>query len=281
MIRFTLNDVTFEALKSLAGRLGIPNAATIQNKEEVIRKLQQWMAPGGDTVLAPLEAGKPGWQSWMKVNWIPVVGTLIAVGSLVTAYFSMQATLVSARTAADNLRNVIEREQQQKRDDKVATWQQVIVYKVIEEGTKSGDRSIPFESIRQRYMTEAASAAAVDLKKDELNPLVLRKILQDLMALQLVYQTLDDNYVIQRSATNPRVDRVFLEDNAKYAILNLLSREGGKYAIHDLSQIITDQFKITNEEFHSLVNQLMAANMVLVGDDKKLWSLISIPRRKP
>jgi hypothetical protein len=116
--------------------------------------------------------------------------------------------------------------------------------------------------------------------KVELQPLALRRLLMDLFALQLIYQTIDDKFYLQRSVSNPRFERFLVEDRAKYIILDTLTRDGGKYNVLELGQIITDKLRINNEEYNVLVSQLLASNVVIVGENGKLYSQISAPRAK-
>lgn len=262
MLKFSFDDLTVDGLRKLADYYGVPRTATMP-REELLSALMERMAPGAQVVLG--QEAKPWWKT---------PSTIIAGSAALIAFFAMCASWYSIQVT-------VGKDVEQKKNEGVRLWQEVVVYKIIQEGTKAGEVTISFEDIRQRYLNEAIGANVVGLKKEELQEWPLRKILQDLMALQLVYQTLDDKFCIQRSAANPRADRIFLEEKAKYAILNVLSREGGKHTYLELAQVITDKLRITNDEYNTLMNQLMASNLVLVGDEMKLYSISSIPRKRP
>jgi hypothetical protein len=251
MLKFNLDDLTVEGLRKLGDHYGIPKAVT--QREALLTALNERMSSKAEIGLGV------GASPWYKTP--PILVSIISVIIAVTA------------TAY-----AIAKDFDQKSKDRIQHWQQVVIYKIIEDGTKSGDRAIGFEDIRKQYVTEASASEGGDIPKGELQPWALRRVLLDLITTQAVYQTLDDRYAIQRSSTNPRADRASVEEKAKYEILNILSREGGKYDYSQLAQHVTDTLKMTNEEFNTLMTQMMAANMVLIGTNKKLYSIASIPR---
>jgi hypothetical protein len=265
MLKFTLvDDLTVDGLRKLADLYGVPKAVTL--KPDLITALQGRMATGDEVVLGQAT------KAWYRTPtvMVSIVSVLIAIGAMAASWY--------------NVSNTVSKELAEKRKGAMLDWQRVVVYKIIEAGTKDKDKdndgSMSFETIRQQYVTEAAAADGISLPKGELQPWSLRRILLDLIMTQAVYQSHDDKYCIQRSYTNPRAGRTFLEEQANYTILNLLSREGGKHDFLELGQIVTDKLKITNEEYNSIMNQLMASNLVLVGLNKKLYSIASIPRGK-
>lgn len=261
MFKFHLEELTVDGLRKLADHLGIPKATT--NRDELLQALKSRMAAGAEIVLGQQS---PPWYRTPAIL-ISMVAVLIAFAAMCSNWYSIHVA--------------IGREHELHDKERIQRWQEVIVYKIIAEGTKTGERTISFDEISKSYVTAATQSDFVELKKEELQPLTLHRILQNLIALQLVFQTLDDKYAIQRSSLNPRADRAILEEQAKYEILNLLSREGGKHTYLELSQIITDRRKISNEEYNTIMNQLMASNLVLVGADMKLWSISSVPRKQP
>ncbi len=62
----------------------------------------------------------------------------------------MVAAWWNASIAANNLHPSIERDMEQKKAEKIAGWQQVIVYSIIEQGTKSKQFGLTFDEIRSK-----------------------------------------------------------------------------------------------------------------------------------
>jgi hypothetical protein len=287
MVTFKISDIQVEPLKNAAVELGIPNAATAK-RDELEAEIKKHLALDGVLVFAPMAPmggrdHRPSrwWQNPSLVSFVlPLLAVVIAGAAALFSGLNALADWRSADAAINQLNATIQSHLKEEGRKKVQEWQEVMVFSIIEQGTKNADKGISFEEIKNKYLVEATAVEDVDLKKEELRPLTLKRILIDLMMIGVVYQTLDDNYVVQRAWINPRPERSFLEERAKYAILHLLSTDGGRLTVPELGQVITDKLKITNEEFNALVSQLIAGNALIIDEDKKVWCVANPPRFK-
>jgi hypothetical protein len=256
MLKFALEDLTVEGLRKLADSYGIPKTKT--GRDELLEALKERMAKDAEIVIG--EPKKPWWKTASVI--VSIIALVVSAAGWAVVYLTIQ------KDAA------------QKRETQKQHWQQVIIYKIIKDGTKK-QPTMGFEDIRQKYLSEAAASNIVELTKEELQPHELDRILLELMASNMVYLNIDDNYTVQRTSTYKRADRVFIEEDAKYAILHELTINPGKHTAAELYQAIQKATSLTAEEYNALLNQLMASKMVIVGLDFKLSSITSTPQKKP
>src|SRR6266849_6717986 len=84
-----------------------------------------------------------------------------------------------------------------KAEEKKTSWQYVIVYKIIADGMKGEWNGLTLDEIRRRYATEVAAVKDIDVGRPDLQEMAIRKVVLGLIESQLVYNTIDDRYVIQ------------------------------------------------------------------------------------
>jgi hypothetical protein len=195
----------------------------------------------------------------------------LTIASIALAISGIQGTI-----ALTSLRHTLSESEAREHGKQITDWQQVIVFKIIADNSEN--QGIKANQILEKYRNEAKNfeeRSHITLK-EQLTEASLRYVLLDLMASNLIYRHEGDAYSATLSIINPRGLRVVAETQAKYAVLEFLSTEFGKYTVSDLAQKIQSQENITPSEFNKLVNELMADNYVLIDSDGKVY-----PAAKP
>lgn len=268
-------------LHEFAKEFGIPNHETM-DRDTLIKAIKGQMS-----------------TRWLSVTaiFISVIAAMASVGQLIVGIVSTNAAIQSAtaathsaNTAMENLnltlketeRSEVER-QKEERQTKVLAWQKIIVFKIIEKGYYESKQKggWNFDVIKGKYVTEAATVQGIDLKKEELSDLALKRIILDLMANQLIFQTVDEHFIINAALMNPRFDRTYSIEEVKYEIMNLITTEGGKYTVEAVGQKIHQKLAGTKpEEYNYVINNLIATRMLEITtekDQKVLWTAASRP----
>jgi len=153
----------------------------------------------------------------------------------------------------------------------------VIVYEIIQGARLDG---IDFSSIRREYVTRAQQLKDFPVPVEELSDLALRAVIMDLQQTQLVFLDAKGGYTSNSVAINPRYDRSFIEEQAKYALLSLLTTDGGRYSVDELRSKLTESTSITNQEFDKLFNDMVTTRQLRVVDNR-VWSSAHPPEPKP
>jgi hypothetical protein len=306
---FHLDDVNDTPIKNAAITLGIPNAAG-KSKAELIKEIREKVSTTGALVLTPVmplappppPAAKPGsvvtFWAWLA----SIAGLLSAMGALVTAgltYMIAQANKDSAiassqsaqvsrdlyHTELEKMRQTSEKEIADKEDELLATWRRVMVYKILQDSSKSDNEwnGLTLEEIRRRYAVEVASKKHPRLGSEELDELAIRRHLLALMEAQLVLATIEDRYVTQKSSVNSKeeIRRGFSNKQVAYAILQVLARDtdAGQHTVPELGQLVMEKIKnCTIEEYNAVINELVALKYVRIDEMKKVWSAAN-PRK--
>lgn len=275
-----LDDLKIEALRTVAEREGIDHAEL--DRDTLLSKIkaqcgEMAFSTGGENQKGMKEAN----PKKAEVAWIALaLSFLSAIGAGIAAWAAWhQATatvglLQAELTKANKLDKELIAEERQR---KVMDWQKGIVFNIIRKGTDTDGKGISFDEIKSKYLEEAGIVKGIDLQKEELQPVVLRQILMNLMTSGLIYHTLNDKYTVQLSLIDPKFSRVFIEKRAKYAIVNLLAIDGGRYTVQQIAQKITQQFNLTNEEFIVVIVDLITANAVIIDKNQNVWSAANPP----
>lgn len=217
------------------------------------------------------------------------------MAALATAIYTQSianANVEAAKTSSGlyeaelvKMREASEKEIAEKRGEKKSSWQHTIVYKIIEDGMKTKWNGMTLDEIKGKYREEAVAVKEVDLTKDDLDELTIRKIVIGLIETSLVYTTVEDRYVVQKSTVNSKEDlrRGLTNNQVAYAVLNILARDSdaGKHTVAELGQIIMEKIKTTTpEEYNTIMAELAALHYVII-EDKKVWSAANPPKKKP
>jgi hypothetical protein len=193
-------------------------------------------------------------------------GTLFAVAISGLAALVMIAIELRKLSTAEYARAEDDRSQ------KVQDWQRVVVYNILDAKMNRDRGALAIDEIRNEYVSQAATVNGLDLKKEELQDLALRRILLDLMSSGLVYETGKGKYVVQQSELNLKFDRQFLQSDAVSKILTVVNDESGKYTVAELDPKLRDELKLSKEEFNKVVLELVAYNWINIDHQGKLTS---------
>ena len=209
-----LEELTVPALMTMAAELDIPDSNTM-NKNQLLDAIQQKLGVNEALIFVPVNATQDPYKKWsLRVS--------IAAGIIATAaaFASWCGTIAAINKNSDESRESAEFQ-----------WQVSIAYKIIERESKKHLLGVSLDDIRQQYVGEATSAKEVNLRKDKLSELELRKVLIQLLALKLVYQTAEDKYITARTAILPGGHLAVAINNAQLAIHAKLLTEKGRYTL--------------------------------------------------
>jgi hypothetical protein len=276
MITFKLSDLNAEALRAAAKRLGIDDGL---NKSDIEVKIRERVAADDDALVFGSSSKQvmliPQNPAWRTIGFWTL---LVYVATMFFVAWSSKSGSDSAVTALAQLNANLSRQAEEDRKTKVRDWQQVIVFKLVED--EGGDTGVGFKDILSKYTDKALTVEGIDFKKEELQDLALQRILTDLLVLGLVYQTMDNKYIIQRAAVSPRSSRVFVEEGARYHILHLLSIEPGKYTVEELGRLINVKLKTSSEEFVHIINEMITQGFIKMSPEGKVYSAAFPPPEK-
>lgn len=283
MFPVILSDLTVDTLRRIAGTLGVPNSMQIE-RGQLETEIKQRLAPNTALALGLFSDPKSVVPSallpklWQTLPFWALATSVIAV---LIAVVSATAGWRSSNVAVEQLGHSVARTVEEDRKRMILEWQDVIVFSIIESGTKNSSEGLSFETIRSLYISEATAASDVDVPRSELSPFTLKRILLDLLRLSLIFQTHDDKYMTVRNAPDPKFHRSFFQERAKYEILHMVSNEGGKHTVDALGKLITDRMKINNEEFDYLLNYLLTLRMIAIDKDRRVWTAANAPPGTP
>lgn len=177
-----------------------------------------------------------------------------------------------------SLQIALEQQNKEEDDRHRLEWQRVIVYDIIAKGyRKTERRGLSFDEIQSKYREEAKSVQGIDISRDQLQPLELRRILLELSMQGTIYQTQQETYVIVEGMISPRAGRHYTESQAKYAIIDMLTADSGKYTVLELSQKVLAKHNLTPEEFNVVMTDLLVAKAILIDKNKKVWCVLNPP----
>lgn len=263
MLKFSLDDLNVEGLQKIASYYGV---STQGDRAQLVERIRQRMSVRTQVVLA--EGASTWWKS-------PAI--LVAVLAAVIAASAMIATWYNAGTAATNLQRTIAKDLEQKQAEKVAQWQKVMVFSIIRQADLKG---VGLEEIRRKYIQEATTVQEVDLKKEDLQPMVLHRILMDLQCSGLIFNLLDGNYVAMRASVPPRTARMHVDELAKDVTVRAIIRRPGQLTKAEIGPIVADELKISNASFELILISLISNREVIVDEEGKLWPATNPPPRK-
>jgi hypothetical protein len=191
----------------------------------------------------------------------------IGFGTLLVTAFSAVAALGWLGLELHKLRK--EEEAQ-----RVQEWQKVTDYKIIQKYFLKNRATISFEEIKTAYVTEASRSDKIDLPKEELQDLTLRKILLDLMTSSLVYETTGGKYVVNQADINKKFDRFFVIEDAAEEIIGLLHDKDAKYTAEQLKERLEKdkKIKLSSVEYDKLLLELVGKGWVTIDGEGFLRS---------
>jgi hypothetical protein len=205
------------------------------------------------------------WESHSQTLWTvaTVAGAITAIGTLVTVAVNIYQIRANEEARIEEDRKV-----------SIGDWQATIIYTILE---RSPTKSLSFSEIQAEYVKEAVILEQFEIPKIELQPLALRRLLLLLSQSGAIALQDDGKYLLQRTILNPRFNRSFVEDGAKYKILQLLTTDGGKYDSNGLSQHAIDKFGLSAEEASKVLNELAAFRMIVTDENGRIWSALNVP----
>jgi hypothetical protein len=271
MIKFELDDLNLDGVKKLAKYLGI-NIANIS--EETLRsQIAEKKAADveitlfqGDRVLS----AEPATASSSK----------LALVAAVVAVFAMLGGWVSSWAAVKNLERTLATEAERQRGEQIQDWQQIVVFSAIEKATSAKPPGLNVAEIKTAYLEEATIVEGIDLKKQDLQEMALRRIVIDLLRSGLVYRLTDGRFVVQEALFNDEFERPYTIQKAKRAILMFLSTHEGQFTSEGLRRELSNRVKLTEEEWTETIADLLLTKTVRVDSANKLHSVLRPPSKK-
>lgn len=272
MITATLDELTQPALKARATSHGVSFASNI-TKAQLMALLQPYYpsqaGPGNPPTPTPATASSatpaPVPNSGIRnrlFRWANAAQVALLVNAGVLLFTGYAAITTS--------RDIAKRDH----DAKVLTWQQLVVYRIIDNPSDESakEHGLDFDTIQTKYQMEHASVKEVDLSKEDLQPLVLQKILLQLQVSNEIFKTQPDGkYKSNRGTYSRRFGRQALEDEAKYDMIGLLMTFPGNFNVNQIRTDMVKDHRITDLEFNLLLNQLIAGGMVSIDSNGRLW----------
>lgn len=289
---FKLEDLNEKPLRDAAAQLGIETAATAP-KADLILAIKTRLAPNSALALLPLSARPQGGKSneggWSWVGIATALSALAMLATTVLTVFIASANVESARTAANlyqteltKVREAAEKAEHDRDEEVKRSWQRLVIFDILTSGMKENWNGLSLPEIRDRYKKaaiESSFAKEVKLGKEDLEDTAIKKHLFELMALQLVFQTLEDRYITERSAVNPRWQSATIELQIGYTISRLLEeREGDPYTLDGLRNAVGTKVAVKPQDFAGVIAELRRLGLVKV-EDGKVWSTGNPPKK--
>ena len=208
MATFQPDDLKDQALRRLATELDVAEAGRSRPdvEQEILQKYPNALLMSAILHSTPTQArsGNRDWGAWLAIGFA-------ALTAITTAYIAY-ANSDSANTARESLNAEIVKTRESRQREEATTsenqrrlWQLVIVFKIIDEGTKANWHGITLNEIRTRYTTEAASSPH-NLTIDDKNELAIRRLILSLMEHRLVYTTTANKYITAQTIITPKED---------------------------------------------------------------------------
>ena len=179
--------------------------------------------------------------------------------------------LISAAIAAAALIFVLYRAYSEFNAQRIRNWQEVVVFRVIEEAGLPG---ITFEDIRTKYRDEVTDFNGFQIPKDQIQSPALKRILLDLLTKHVVTVLRDGHY---RILTDPMaLSEQLMERGNKLqpvalALMDLLRTEGGKHSVSDLERILLTKFKdLTPQDVTEVISMAIANRIIRIDANGKV-----------
>ena len=175
--------------------------------------------------------------------------------------------------------------------DRKLDWQKTLVYSIIEDGfliENKGQSGLTFAQIQERYRKKVGDQITFykqfKLSAQDLDDTTLRRLLLELQAASQVNYHSNKTYSVALFLLNPRSERSLVETEIKYAILNVLTIDKGKYTAEELRFRIDKRFTSDQEGYNFVINYLFSQNMIVADFDKEnksrkvLYTIANCPR---
>lgn len=187
------------------------------------------------------------------------------------------ASIVSALVTVASLALTLKQVQAGLESDRIAEWQEVVVYSIVE---RSGDGGASFDTVRDAYLNEVQALTDFEIPKAAIQPFALRRVLLQLQARDLVLPVTDGKYIAVKGTQNPSYSRQHILEAAMDEINSLVTTESGKLSVEDIRRKI--QTSIKQVEFDRLMSELVSGSSpaAIVDGDGKVWSSTKPPPRR-
>ena len=195
-----------------------------------------------------------------------IVTIVAALGGVLGAYLGLRRYF---RESADReARSVAEAEIRQR--ERIREWQMAVVYDILIKS--QGPQS--FDELRRLYVTEAVSVDGLTIPKSDLNPLVLRRILADLISKNLVFHLGGDSYLAgftPMSASQVISDQL-LRDNLSVteSTMRILQVEPGRYDFDGLVHKVAYETKVDESRVRLILTAAVGQRQLLIDQDGKV-----------
>ena len=276
MAAFRLEDLSTDAVRTLAREMGIPNAQNA-DKEALIPLIVARMGGNASLAFVPMNPALDKPSYLRKFNWFLLAAVPLTTLAL-TAWIAW-ANWQSATTAANALQQELARAGKEDKEKRDYEWQRTAVYDIIDRGMKPDLSALTFPDIQNQYVSKAA-ARREELGKEKLKDQELQRILIDLMSIDLVYRTVDDRYYTKRHILL-KGDNSLTNNSTANAILRVLASERGTKTVDELRAIVTQGGSVSADEYNFALAAMMgpALGMVKV-ESGKVYSISYPPQEK-
>jgi hypothetical protein len=294
MFTATLDDLSALKLTEIAKHLGVlPGGSPA--KAVLVAAITNHCAPGGAILMSPLTQMTTPRRRVDYLTLLVAIGTLACAGaavvSAVLTYSIASANAASAKSAAESATtasNLYQAELEKMRADaEEATaerereaksgWLEMAVYSIIGEGMKDKWNGLSIDDIKSRYterIKDAVFRKRFGVTEKDIAEDVLQNVLFSLQKVGLVGQTVEERYIIEKYAVNPRWGSMGNYLKIADAIRSILAEKpGDSYAIASLYQAVGKNLPVKYEEYHVVLSEMERLRMVRVEDGKVISPL--------
>jgi hypothetical protein len=173
------------------------------------------------------------------------------------------ATAISTLFGAITLFAGVIKYWRQQNDERLITWQRVVVHSIVEAGAPNG---LFLSEILTRYREQALTYIEFNVSKKAMSEPVLRFALLGLQGMNLIARTPEGRYILY--VAGPSLHEM-LEEQRKSkatadAIMATVIAESGHYTRDQLRSKLEPVTEVSSVQFEGILNALVAQQQVLV-----------------
>ena len=174
-------------------------------------------------------------------------------------------TAISAFAAAITLLAGVIKYWRQHNDERLITWQRVVVHSIVEVAMPKG---ISLADIPSKYREQALSYTEFDISKKQISEPVLRFALLGLQGMNLIARTPDGKYIltIAGPSLHDMLDDQRKSKAAADAIMATAISESGRYTRDQLRPKLEPATEVSSVQFEGILNALIAQQQIIVVD---------------
>ena len=150
-------------------------------------------------------------------------------------------------------------------------WQEVTVYSTILDAKLEG---LTFDDIQRNYTIKAKDLPE-ELPRPEIQTQALKRILLTLIAKRAISMRSDGKYVFAIDPVAPGevplVDAAIRMEAVGGAIIDLVSKQPGRYTPQEISELLKGRFRFSDVEFQRLLVNMREGKHIRIDKQGKVW----------